>query len=379
MLHYGPPPEPLSATSASVSEFPRRLSDPPVIRSQSGRTPWSGHPESLDADLFTGPQLPATSYSDGPPWREDDDLLSPIVSTRHRKARSDIDYFSSRDKGSEPSSRRASYAGTNQDGTHNYYVEHLNENDPGEPGGEIIAYPNQHHQRYDRAHVYSSRNGAYLKHDEVYDDDDDSRFSRDYSFSIASPDEEMHGKAIALFDFEAENDNELPLKEGQVLWVSYRHGEGWLVAKDPSTGEDGLVPESYVRLERDIPGGFGSLNGQIMGESASPIGPDTPVAAPGLDSSDTHPHAQYPMVSHFTTSSKDLLPHDKHTHTPISSSASPSKQLDAQLEAATGSDRKGVPSGPDVVSESDETETDEDEPPETPRSHPTNMHAVIRG
>ncbi|PWW79122.1 hypothetical protein C7212DRAFT_153733, partial [Tuber magnatum] len=60
----------------------------------------------------------------------------------------------------------------------------------------------------------------------------------------------MHGKAVALFDFIRENENELPLVEGQVVWVSYRIGVGWLVAEDPKTGESGLVPEEYVRLLR---------------------------------------------------------------------------------------------------------------------------------
>src|SRR5207253_4723164 len=88
---------------------------------------------------------------------------------------------------------------------------------------------------------------------------DESRYSRDYQFTITSPDEEMHGKAVALFDFERENENELPLVEGQIIWVSYRHGQGRLVAEDPRTQESGLVPEEYVRLLRDIQGGLNSL------------------------------------------------------------------------------------------------------------------------
>ncbi|KAF2720872.1 hypothetical protein K431DRAFT_205058, partial [Polychaeton citri CBS 116435] len=56
--------------------------------------------------------------------------------------------------------------------------------------------------------------------------------------------------SIALYDFEPENANELRLREGQEIMVSYRHGQGWLVAEDPTTGEQGLVPEEYVRLVR---------------------------------------------------------------------------------------------------------------------------------
>ncbi len=149
--------------------------------------------------------------------------------------------------------------------------------------------------------------------------DDESRYSRDYQFTIASPDEEMHGKAVALFDFERENENELPLVEGQVIWVSYRHGQGWLVAEDPRTHESGLVPEEYVRLVRDIEGGLHSLTGQLDG---SPGGMDsgTPTQA-DHDQSFSHliPTAsngtngyQQPIVSTFSTSSKDLHPYPQH-------------------------------------------------------------------
>jgi len=78
---------------------------------------------------------------------------------------------------------------------------------------------------------------------------DDSR--NEFEFSIASSDE-IHGKAIALFDFTPENDNEVALKEGQIIWISYRHGQGWLVAEDSNTGETGLVPEEYVQLVNDL-------------------------------------------------------------------------------------------------------------------------------
>ncbi|KAK9451069.1 uncharacterized protein V1518DRAFT_412465 [Limtongia smithiae] len=75
---------------------------------------------------------------------------------------------------------------------------------------------------------------------------------REYYFSVASEEDEIHGRAVALFDFEPENENEFALKEGQNVWISYRHGQGWLVAQDPVTGESGLVPEQYVEIiQRD--------------------------------------------------------------------------------------------------------------------------------
>ncbi|KAF2224840.1 SH3 domain-containing protein, partial [Elsinoe ampelina] len=56
--------------------------------------------------------------------------------------------------------------------------------------------------------------------------------------------------SLALYDFSPENDNELELREGQIIQVGYRHGQGWLVAMNLETGEQGLVPEEYVRLLR---------------------------------------------------------------------------------------------------------------------------------
>lgn len=82
---------------------------------------------------------------------------------------------------------------------------------------------------------------------EMYDAASDD----DYAYQDESLDEsldEINRRAIALFDFSPENDNEVRLVEGQVIWISYRHGQGWLVAEDPTTGENGLVPEEYVEI-----------------------------------------------------------------------------------------------------------------------------------
>lgn len=146
---------------------------------------------------------------------------------------------------------------------------------------------------------------------------DESRYSRDYQFTIASPDEEMHGKAVALFNFVSESENELPLVEGQVIWVSYRQAEGWLVAEDPKTQERGLVPEEYVRLLRDIRGGLNSLTGEggspgadsgtpTQAEHAQSFGGHAPTASNGSNG------YQQPVVSTFSTSSKDLHPYPQH-------------------------------------------------------------------
>lgn len=59
---------------------------------------------------------------------------------------------------------------------------------------------------------------------------------------------DIYRRAVALFDFEPENSNEARLLEGQVVWISYRHGQGWLVSENLETGETGLVPEEYVQV-----------------------------------------------------------------------------------------------------------------------------------
>lgn len=63
--------------------------------------------------------------------------------------------------------------------------------------------------------------------------------------------DEIHGQAVALFDFEPEHENEFALVEGQVIYISSRHGQGWLVAVDMTSHDCGLVPEEYVKMLPD--------------------------------------------------------------------------------------------------------------------------------
>lgn len=219
---------------------------------------------------------------------------------------------------------RGYYVGTGGDGSERYYV-----NQGGEangPGGEFVTYPADQARHPGQYQMGEPR--QYAEHEGYLSDSDassasspggvrdDSRYSRDYQFTITSPDEEMHGKAVALFDFERENENELPLVEGQIIWVSYRHGQGWLVANDPKTRESGLVPEEYVRLLRDIEGGMNSLTGNFVEDTTSPHEVGTPTQAnhtvkyeqPPAPNNPANGYHQ-PVVSTFSTSSKDLHPY----------------------------------------------------------------------
>ncbi|PHH67054.1 hypothetical protein CDD81_4449 [Ophiocordyceps australis] len=334
-MHHGPPPphpsSPPSGMTTPVSES-QRLSDPPASFEQ--RMPW----DSWTADGFSRScDAPPFQFGDGPPYSEDEDLQSPVVATRHRKHKSNSASLntdrprSGRGADAQPShvldssnydSERGYLVHRSGDGSERYYV-----NQGGEangPGGELVTYPPDH-ARHSRAFHFAQQlggNEGYASDDYSSPsspgchDADQSRYSRDYQFTITSPDEEFHGKAVALFDFERENENELPLVEGQIIWVSYRHGQGWLVAEDPKTQENGLVPEEYVRLLRDIEGGMNSLTGQLGDGSGSPHEAGTPTQTEhGVPEghhrniSNTTNGYHQPVVSIFSTSSKDLNPY----------------------------------------------------------------------
>ena len=297
----------------------------------------------------------------GPPYSEDEDLMSPVVvSSRHKKIRSAMPSILGtfgRGRGRSPGrntdtrqpnsgGNRSYYTGTNGDGSETYYISEADETADG-PGGEIVTYPPDQARQSNPTlfpnTYHSPRNATELvqtpQRKSMFEDSNlepgsfgnESRYSRDYQFTIASPDEEMHGKAVALFDFARENENELPLVEGQVIWVSYRHGQGWLVAEDPKTRESGLVPEEYVRLLRDIEGGWTSLSGAIATDdqtgllSPEPQGADpanavTPTAtdpgqghsaqnSSGINITGAEKEKRAPIVSSFSTSSNDLKPY----------------------------------------------------------------------
>ncbi|KAK4648597.1 HOG (high osmolarity glycerol) pathway protein [Podospora bellae-mahoneyi] len=359
-LHYGPPPEPSrppSGMTTPASEQ-RRLSDPPTAWDSRG---WDGHFWSSGGGGSHGrpADLPSIHLADGPPWSEDEDLQSPVVSSRHRKHHKTSSggiYGRSRVGREQLMSQdhyggdRGFYVGTSTDGADRYYINQGNE--ANGPGGEYVTYPpgqaghtgnghpgngnepyqiaNQQPRGYADEGAYDSDNSSTCS-SPGYHNVDESRYSRDYQFTITSPDEEMHGKAVALFDFERENENELPLVEGQIIWVSYRHGQGWLVAEDPRTQESGLVPEEYVRLLRDIEGGMTSLTGQLdttspgspsnaTNEAGTPTQteyqlPQSPATTVGSGSTVTATGTNgfhQPVVSTFSTSSKDLDPYPQH-------------------------------------------------------------------
>lgn len=281
-LHYGPQPD-TSGLLTPASERSRRLSDPEIAGWEDSRASWSATASWMaDKDTTytagTHAQLPAVSYhGGGPPYSEDEDLQSPIVmSSRHKKKRSEAG------RGRSPGDARAL-----NDSEMEQYTPLDDTGDIDGPGGEVetlhIHTRQPRHRDSNFAKPLERYRSPYADQEETVEeevdqeqmdhhldeamDEDDGRYSKDYEFTIVSPDEEMHGKAIALFDFMPEHENELALREGQIILVSYRHDQGWLVAEDPATKEVGLVPEDFVRLVRHIEGGLNGLR---------EIGIDTP-------------------------------------------------------------------------------------------------------
>jgi hypothetical protein len=54
--------------------------------------------------------------------------------------------------------------------------------------------------------------------------------------------------ARAVYDYEPEHPDDLPVRAGEELVVIARRGEGWLEARNSASGRVGLVPENYVEL-----------------------------------------------------------------------------------------------------------------------------------
>lgn len=265
------------------------------------------------------------SFGDGPPYSEDEDLHSPVVTTRHRKYKStgtDLDGQGDRSQGDlsqgadyfSDEDTRGSFISMNADGSETYYVDDEEAAENG-PGGEFVTYPADQ-GRYSMYGAYGGGGGGdqeYNGEPGLDSDDDWCRYSRDYQFAVGCPDEEMHGRAVALFDFTREHENELPLTEGQVIYVSYRQSQGWLVAEDPKTGESGLVPEEFVRLLRDIEGGLNSLNGAEPTSTSTESSGNIAAASVGSESSTTDSD-QTATPTKRTTDSQDQQP-------PLSSSS----------------------------------------------------------
>ncbi|CZT22137.1 uncharacterized protein RCC_08006 [Ramularia collo-cygni] len=217
--------------------------------------------------------LPSTSF------REEDvgwnNTTTPqTIKKQHRKSRSFADTFSyerGRRRGESNASKRGSYHQGNENGGHSDPAgrEALRASRGMEPSetGDLeddmysLSLSQQTRPRRD-SHVAATQtlpsrafHEAQLPHlqSRMVDSDlpldlEDFQHSSPQRESLGPEDEELYnGPSLALYDFEPENDNELRIREREIIMVSYRHGLGWLVAENEN-GEKGLVPEEYVRL-----------------------------------------------------------------------------------------------------------------------------------
>ncbi|KXS98153.1 hypothetical protein AC578_9416 [Pseudocercospora eumusae] len=271
-MHFGGHPEHHSgASTPSEWSAGRRASDSAESSAMAGRTgPWGG-----DGLLYGDPDqdmepLPSTSFGSGSgvdDWGGDE---TSFRKSKHRKSRSfhDIPNY-------ERGRRRESSRTSRGDGELAY--QHSSLSDPA--GRDALRQSRgfttteNGENRRDSHFATTLPNRSFHTSQQPIDPDSDLPLDAEPSLhhspqreSMGPEDEELFaGKSLALYGFEPENENELRLMEGQIIMVSYRHGQGWLVAENPETGEQGLVPEQYVRLLRDIEG-WDEEKGQFIDE-----------------------------------------------------------------------------------------------------------------
>jgi hypothetical protein len=271
-LHYGAPPEPEpsgSSTPGSEWNAGRRQSDP-MDQWNSGSGGWTAGPWGGDGVMYGDPEndaslaaLPSTSFGsgDGSELGDDDHQFK---KSKHRKSKSYAD-ISDFERGRRRESGRKS-----RDANYGMMLFNSQQSDPA--GRESLrqsrGYSNETGQRRDSRNPTTLPNRSFHRSfdpDEHIPLDTEPHATRSpVRNSMGPEDEELFaGPSLALYSFEPENANELRLVEGQEIMVSYRHGQGWLVASDPHTDEQGLVPEAYVRLIADMPN-YDPATGQFM-------------------------------------------------------------------------------------------------------------------
>ncbi|KAK6430297.1 HOG (high osmolarity glycerol) pathway protein [Oleoguttula sp. CCFEE 5521] len=263
-MHYGPPPEPPSGATTPGSEWNRRLSDSEAWPGRSTGA-WGGDGGmETEPEVFPGQSLPSTSFvgEDGDAmgdWERGRRRSSGVRKSRASGEGSDMFLF-----GASSSSNTS--ASLDPGGSTS--LRHSRAGNPGRRDSHFAAtLPNRSFPsaRPSRSTTTPSDTGS----EDLIPLDAEPSSSHAHSPQRASmgPEDELFaGESLALYAFEPENPNELRLKEGQIILVSYRHGQGWLVAEDPSTGEQGLVPEEYVRLVREIEGWDAEAGGFVEGD-----------------------------------------------------------------------------------------------------------------
>jgi hypothetical protein len=55
-------------------------------------------------------------------------------------------------------------------------------------------------------------------------------------------------KARAIYSYEAAAEDEISFNEGDTLVDCEQVDEGWMIGRNPATGEQGLLPSNYVEI-----------------------------------------------------------------------------------------------------------------------------------
>ncbi|CAI4219337.1 unnamed protein product [Parascedosporium putredinis] len=181
-------------TPASES---KRFSDPlgPSWESKGGWDPigW-GHDTSKNPN-----DIPPILLGDGPPWSEDEDLQSPIVSSRHRKHKSSSSQEQQQGESSvmNPANydpERGFYVGTSGNGSERYYV-----NQGGEangPGGEYVTYPADQARHADNPYrLHDEQQPRQYPDNEGYGSDASSSEGSGSPNDAGTPTQAEHGMA----------------------------------------------------------------------------------------------------------------------------------------------------------------------------------------
>ena len=117
-------------------------------------------------------------------------------------------------------------------------------------GGATADEDEQQHADEGDADAYGQHEAGdaedYGLDDEAPDDADDEQSAKLSAINMLGDGSGINGLGYALYDFEAKNQMELNITEGEELNVLYRQSKGWLVAE--VRGLVGLVPEAYVQL-----------------------------------------------------------------------------------------------------------------------------------
>lgn len=268
-LHYGAELEP-SGPSTPGSEWnsARRQSDPmEQWNGGSGGAGWSAGPWGGDGVLYGDPEegglgpLPSTSFGNEDAQDFGDDELA-VKRSKHRKSKS---YANMSDY--ERGRRRESGKRSRVSGEEMFRFS----GQQSDPAGRDSLRQSRGYGDMRKDSHFSSLPQRSFHHSQHIDEDEhiplDIEPHTSHSpvrDSMGPEDEELFaGPSLALYSFEPENSNELRLEEGQEIMVSYRHGQGWLVASDPRTGEQGLVPEAYVRLIAEMPN-YDPITGEFV-------------------------------------------------------------------------------------------------------------------